>query len=423
MKIIIVHDIDNFALSIKPKPSTKNKKIIESIILDVKKNGDSAVIKYEKRFGGRGKGPLKVSKQEIKGSYSKVTKDQIEAIKIAKKRLAKTESAIKKNLKDIILVNDGIKIKKLFIPLLSIGCYVPGGSARYPSSLVMSVVPAKVAGVKRIAVVSPPNKQGSIDPLTLVSADICGVDEIYKIGGAQAIAALSYGTNSIKPVDKIVGPGSIFVTTAKSLVSEDVSIDMIAGPTELGIIVDSTANPDLVASDLISQAEHSEDTFCFVLTTSKQLAQRIKESIQQKLQNLQRNDIIKKSLQKNGFVAVCKSENDVIQLANKLAPEHLQIITKNQKEIASKITSAGLVLIGENTPSSASDYLLGSNHILPTNRFGKVRGSLSVLDYMKLATEVESSKLALRKISRYMNALCNSEGLPNHYEAVRSRLE
>jgi histidinol dehydrogenase len=389
----------------------------------VKKNGDSAVIKYEKRFGLLSKGPLKVSKEEIKRSYSKVTKDQITAIKIAKNRLSKTELAIKNNLKDILLVNDGVKIKKFFFPLLSVGCYVPGGSARYPSSLVMSVVPAKVAGIKRIVVVSPPNKQGSIDPLTLVSADICGVDEIYKIGGAQAIAALSYGTNSIQPVDKIVGPGSSFVTTAKSIVSEDVSIDMIAGPTELGIIVDSTANPDLIASDLISQAEHSEDTFCFVLTTSKQIAQSIKESIQQKIQNSKRIDIIKKSLQKNGFVAVCKSENDVIQLANKLAPEHLQIITKNQKEIASKITSAGLVLIGENTPSSASDYLLGSNHILPTNGFGKVRGSLSVLDFMKLGTEVESSKLALRKISKYMNALCTSEGLPNHYEAVRSRLQ
>ena len=352
-----------------------------------------------------------------------MTKDQIEAIKIAKKRLSKTESAIKNNLKNIVLINDGVKIKKIFLPLLSVGCYVPGGSARYPSSLVMAVVPAKVAGVKRIVVVSPPNKQGSIDPLTLVSADICGVDEIYKIGGAQAIAALSYGTNSIRPVDKIVGPGSIFVTTAKSIVSEDVSIDMIAGPTELGIIVDSTTNPDLVASDLISQAEHSEDTFCFVLTTSKQIAQSIIKSIQQKIRNSKRNNIIKKSLQKNGFVAVCKSENDVIQLANKLAPEHLQIIAKNQKEIASKITSAGLVLIGENTPSSASDYLLGSNHILPTNGFGKVRGSLTVLDFMKLGTEVESSKLALRKISKYMNAICNSEGLPNHYEAVRSRLQ
>lgn len=423
MKIITVSDISSFANSIKPKPSKKNKKIIESIISDVKKNGDSAVIKYEKRFGAIVKGPLRISKQEIKRSYSKVTKDQIEAIKLAKKRLSKTELAIKNNLKDIVLVNDGVKIKKIFFPLLSVGCYVPGGFARYPSSLVMSVIPAKVAGVKRIVVVSPPNKKGSIDPLTLVSADICGVNEIYKIGGAQAIAALSYGTSSIQPVDKIVGPGSIFVTTAKSIVSEDVSIDMIAGPTELGIIVDSTANPDLVASDLISQAEHSEDTFCFVLTTSKQIAQSIKKSIQRKIQNSKRNDIVKKSLQKNGFIAVCKSEKEIIELANKLAPEHLQIITKNQKETASKITSAGLVLIGENTPSSASDYLLGSNHILPTNGFGKVRGSLSVLDYMKLATEVESSKLALDKISKYMNALCNSEGLPNHYEAVRIRLQ
>jgi len=423
MKIITVRNISSFANSIKPKPSKKNKTIIESIISDVKKNGDSAIIKYEKRFGAIGKGSLKVSKQEIKKSYSKVTKDQIAAITLAKKRLSKTELALRNNLKDIMLVNDDVKIKKHFSPVLSVGCYVPGGSARYPSSLVMSVVPAKVAGVKRIVVVSPPNKEGSIDPLTLVSADICGVDEIYKIGGAQAIAALSYGTNSIQPVDKIVGPGSSFVTTAKSIVSEDVSIDMIAGPTELGIIVDSTANPDLIASDLISQAEHSEDTFCFVLTTSKQTAQNIKESLQQKIQNSKRNDIIKKSLQKNGFMAVCKSENDVIQLANKLAPEHLQIITKNQKKIASKITSAGLVLVGENTPSSASDYLLGSNHILPTNGFGKVRGSLSVLDFMKLGTEVESSKLALRKISKYMNALCNSEGLPNHYEAVRSRLQ
>jgi histidinol dehydrogenase len=422
MRIITIGNISSFASSIKPKPAKKNKKIIESIISDVKKNGDLAIKKYEKRFGALGNGPLKVSKKEIRNSYSKVTKDQIDAIKLAKKRLTKTELAIKNTLKNIALENDGIKIRKFFLPLLSIGCYVPGGYARYPSSLVMSVVPAKVAGVKRIVVVSPPNKR-TIDPLTLVSADICGVDEIYKMGGAQAIAALSYGTNSIQPVDKIVGPGSIFVSLAKSIVSEDVSIDMIAGPTELGIIVDSTANPDLIASDLISQAEHSEDTFCFVLTTSKQIAYSIKESIQQKIKNTKRDNIIKKSFQKNGFIGICKTENDVIQLANRLAPEHLQIITNNQKEIASKITSAGLILIGENTPSSASDYLLGSNHILPTNGFGKVRGSLSVLDYMKLATEVESSKLALRKISKYMNALCNSEGLPNHYEAVRTRLQ
>src|SRR3990170_3961249 len=252
MKIITIGDIDKFTELIPPKPSKKNKKIIESIILDVKKNGDSAVIKYEKKFGGVIKGSLKVSKREIK-----------------------TELAVKNKLKDFVIKIDGVIIKKLFFPLSSVGCYVPGGSARYPSSLVMSVVPAKIAGVKRIVVVSPPNKQGTIDPLTLVTADICGVDEIYKIGGAQAIAALSYGTNSIMLVDKIVGPGNVFVSTAKSLVSEDVSIDMIAGPTELGIIADSTANPELISSDLISQAEHSVDTFCFVLTTSEKVAKNI----------------------------------------------------------------------------------------------------------------------------------------------------
>jgi len=423
MKIITVRNIDKFTELIPPKPSKKNKKIIESIIADVKKNGDSAVIKYEKKFGRVIKGSLKVSKQEIKDSYSKVTKEQINAIKIAKKRLTKTELAVKNKLKDFVIKTDGVIIKKLFFPLSSVGCYVPGGSARYPSSLVMSVVPAKIAGVKRIVVVSPPNNQGIIDPLTLVTADICGVDEIYKIGGAQAIAALSYGTNSIMLVDKIVGPGNVFVSTAKSLVSEDVSIDMIAGPTELGIIADSTANPELISSDLISQAEHSVDTFCFVLTTSDTVAKNIIESLKQKIRNIKRKEIVQKSLEKNGFVAVCKSENEIIQLANKLAPEHLEIITKKPKSLASKITTAGLVLLGENTPSAASDYLLGSNHILPTNGFGKVRGSLSVLDFIKLGTEVESTKLALRKISKYMNALCSSEGLPNHYEAVRSRLK
>ncbi|HXV66608.1 MAG TPA: histidinol dehydrogenase [Nitrosopumilaceae archaeon] len=423
MKIIVVGNIDKFLKLVITNPSKKSKKITKSIILDVKKNGDSAVLKYEKKFGGIIRGTLKVSKREISNAYSQVNKDQISAIKIAKKRLTKTELTIKNKLKDFVIKTDGIILKKLFIPLSSVGCYVPGGSARYPSSLIMSAVPAKIAGVKRIVVVTPPNKNGNVDPLTLVTADICGIDEIYKIGGAQAIAALSYGTDSIIPVDKIVGPGNIFVSTAKSLVSEDVGIDMVAGPTELGIIADSSANPELISSDLISQAEHSIDTFCFVLTTSENVAKKIIDSLNQKIKNIKRKDIVKKSLEQNGFIAICDSENKIIQLANKLAPEHLEIITKNPKSLASKITAAGLVLLGENTPSSASDYLLGSNHILPTNGFGKIRGSLSVLDFIKLGTEVESSKQALQKISKYMNVLCDSEGLPNHYEAVRSRLK
>ena len=421
MKIISVRNLDNFADTIKPKPSKQSKKIVESILSDVQKRGDSAIRRYEKKFGATSLGSLRVSKKEIKRAYSQVTKEEITAIKIAKKRLSKTELALKNQLKNITLDTDGTKIKKYFSPLSSVGCYVPGGLAKYPTSLVMSVVPAKVAGVKRIVVVSPPNKQGVINSLTLVAADICGVNEFYKTGGAQAIAALSYGTKSILAVDKIVGPGGAFVASAKSLVSETTSIDMIAGPTELGIIADTSANPDFVAADLISQAEHSSDNFCYVITTSAKLAKDVKKSIEKKVTNSKRNKIIKKSLN-NGFIALCKNEKDVVTLANKLASEHLEIITKQPKAIAAKIKTAGLVLIGKNTPSSASDYLLGSNHILPTSGFGKARGSLSVLDFMKLNTEIESSKSTLRKISKYMKILSSAEGLPNHYEAVRSRL-
>ena len=423
MKIITVGDIDKFASTVISKPSKKDKQAIESILLDVKKKGDTAVRKYEKKFGGISKNSFLVSKKEINSSYSKVTKEQIQALQISKKRLYKTESELKKRLENFVIKNDGIQLTKRFLPISSVGCYVPGGFARYPSSLIMSVIPAKVAGVRRIVVVSPSNKVGSIDPLTLVAADICGITEIYKVGGAQAVGALAYGTKSITKVDKIVGPGSMYVSIAKSLVSDTISIDMIAGPTELGIVVDSTANPDIVAADLISQAEHSEDTLCFVITCSNLNAKKIQESIQQKIKNIKRQSIVKKSLEKNGFIAVCKSDSDLIRLANTLAPEHLEIITKKPKLISSKITTAGLVLIGQNTPSSASDYMLGSNHILPTNQFGKARGSLSVLDFMKLNTEVECTKESLRKISKYMKSLCNSEELPNHYEAVRSRIK
>ncbi len=423
MKIITPRNIESFAESITPKPTKQNKKIVEFILSNVKKNGDVAVKKYEKKFGGATLGSLRISKKEIEDAYSKVSKKEISAIKIAKNRLSKTETAIKNQLKNISIKTDGTKIIKSFLPIKSVGCYVPGGSALYPSSVIMSVVPAKVAGVKRIVVTSPPNKQGKLNSLTIVAADICGATEIYKTGGAQAIASLAFGTQSIQKVDKIVGPGGSFVTLAKSLVSDITSIDMIAGPTELGIIADTSADPNLVAADLISQAEHSSDTFCFLVTTSSKFAKSVKQLIEKKISKSKRSKIVKASLDKNGFIAICKTENDIIKLANELAPEHLQIIAKNQYKIARQITTPGLILIGENTPSSASDYLLGSNHILPTNKFGRTRGSLSVLDFVKLGTQIESSKLALQKLLDNLKTLTDAEGLPNHYEAVRSRLK
>ena len=423
IRIIKVTNVEKFAAKIIPKQPQKNKTIVESILKNVKKNGDDAIRKYEKKFTGANLSSLRLTQTEIKNAYSKVSKTELSALRLAKARLEKTESIIKSILKNKTINNDGIKISKKFIPIQSVGCYIPGGLAKYPSSVIMSVVPAKVAGVKRVVVVSPPNSDGKIDPLTIVAANICGADEIYKTGGAQSIAALSYGTKTISKVDKIVGPGGSFVTTAKSLINNQTGIDMLAGPTELGIIADNSANPKFVALDLISQAEHSSDTFCYLITTSEKLAKSVSKIISELLSKIQRGNIVKSSLKNNGFIAICRTKSDMIKLANTLAPEHLEIMAKNPDSLSSKITTPGLILLGNNTPSSASDYVLGSNHILPTNGFGKIRGSLSVLDFIKINTQVTCSKSSLSKISKYLEVLTNAEGLPNHYEAVRGRLK
>jgi histidinol dehydrogenase len=423
MKIIRVTDVEKFSAQILPKQPQKNRSIVESILKNVQKNGDSAIKKYEKQFSGAKVTSLRLSQNEIKDAFSRVSKNKIDAIRLAKLRLEKTESIVKSILKNKTINTDGIKISKKFIPIQSVGCYIPGGLARYPSSVIMSVTPAKIAGVKRIVVVSPPNSDGEIDPLVVVTAEICGANEIYRIGGAQAIAALSFGTKSISKVDKIVGPGGAFVTLAKSMVSERTSIDMLAGPTELGIIADETANPKYIALDLISQSEHSKDTFCYLITNSEKLAKSVDTIITDMVNKIKRSDFVKTSLKENGFIAICKNNSDMIKLANELAPEHLQIMTKNPNSFASKITSSGLVLLGHDTPSSASDYLLGSNHILPTNKFGKTRGSLSVLDFIKINTQVSTSKSVLSKISKHLEIFTEAEGLPNHYEAVQGRIK
>jgi histidinol dehydrogenase len=423
MKIIQVTDVEKFTAKILPKQLQKNKSIVDSILKNVKKNGDSAIKKYEQKFGGVQIDSLRISQKEINNAFSKVSKNEISAIRLAKSRLERTESIVKSVLKNKTIHTDGIKISKKFEPIQSVGCYVPGGLARYPSSVIMSVIPAKVAGVKRIVVVSPPNSDGTIDSLTLVAADICGANEIYRVGGVQAIAALSFGTKSIPRVDKIVGPGGSFVTIAKTMVSDKTAIDMPAGPTELGIIADASANPRYVALDLISQSEHSTDTFCYLITDSKKLAKSVDKIIIELSNKIKRKNIVKTSLKQNGFIAVCKDKSDMIKLANELAPEHLQIMTKDPHTFASKITSSGLILLGNDTPSSASDYLLGSNHILPTNGFGKTRGSLSIFDFIKINTQVSASKSVLSKISKYMEIFTNAEGLPNHYEAVRGRMK
>jgi histidinol dehydrogenase len=400
----------------------QKSEIVEKIINDVIRFGDSAVLKYTKKYDKIKINSIRVEKSELKRAYNKVTANQLNSLKKSKKLLEKNERILLSRLTGIMSSENGITIKRALKPMESVGCYVPGGRARYPSTLMMCAVPAMVAGVNRISVVSPPMKNGSIDPVTLVAADICGIDEVYNVGGAQAVAALAYGTETIKKVDKIVGPGGLFVNIAKFLVSKKIAIDMIAGPTELLIYADSRSNPRYVVKDLISQAEHSQDTICGVVTTSESLVKKLENEINNTLNSsLLRSEIISSSLKKNGFIALCKNEDDCISFMNELAPEHLEVISENPGRIASRINTAGVVLLGKYSPSSASDYCLGSNHVLPTIEFGKSKSSLSVLDFVKLVNHITVTKTGLQSVQRYIKELAFAEGLPNHYFAVEER--
>jgi histidinol dehydrogenase len=396
---------------------------VESIIQNIRKRGDQALLEFAETYDNV-KESIIVTKDEINNAYENTSSKQIKTIKYIKSKLEKSEKALLDKFSDIRIKSAGIDINKSLVPISRIGCYVPGGKARYPSTVIMCSVPAKVAGVRQIVAISPPMKNGKIDPLTLVAGDICGIDEFYKVGGAHGIAALAYGTETIKKVDKIVGPGGMYVSVAKSLVSKDTSIDMIAGPTELLIYANKKTNPQFVALDLISQAEHSEDTVCGVVTNSDTVARDIAEEIDKiiKYSDISRKEIVEKSLNKNGFIAICNDSEKAIEFINEFAPEHLEILDKNEKKIIGEVKNAGLILTGNYTPSSASDYCLGSNHVLPTYRFAKSRSSLSVLDFVKVINTIEINKNFLKKISPLLKEITEAEGLTNHYEAAHGRL-
>ena len=421
-KIIVKNAVKEANFIRRSNRIPQKSKLVEKIINDVIKYGDSAILKYTKKYDKVKIDSIIVDKSELKKAYKEVTANQLNSLKKSKKLLEKNEKMLLKRLTGIISSENGITIERALKPIESVGCYVPGGQARYPSTLMMCVVPAMIAGVNSISVVSPPMKDGSIDPVTLVAADICGIDKVYRIGGAQAVAALAYGTRTITKVDKIVGPGGLFVNIAKFLVSNKIGIDMIAGPTELLIYADSRSDPRYVVKDLISQAEHSPDTICGVVTTSESLVTKLVNEIKNTLNSsLSRLEIVSSSLRKNGFIALCKNEDDGISFINELAPEHLEVISENPGRIASKINTAGIVLLGKYSPSSASDYCLGSNHVLPTIEFGKSKSSLSVLDFVKLVSHITVTKMGLQSVQKYIKELAFAEGLPNHYYAVEER--
>lgn len=421
-KIIVKNPLKEANLIRRSNRIPQKNEIVEKIINDVIRFGDDAIIKYTKKYDKTRINTIRVEKSELKKAYKKVTTNQLNSLKKSKKLLEKNETILLKRLTGIVSSENGVTIKRTLKPIESVGCYVPGGRARYPSTLMMCAVPAMVAGVKRISIVTPPMRDGSIDPVTLVAADLCGIDEVYSVGGAQAVAALAYGTKTIKKVDKIVGPGGLFVNIAKFLVSNKTTIDMIAGPTELLIYADSRSDPRYVVKDLISQAEHSQDTICGIVTTSQSLVKKLQNEISNILNtSLSRLEIISSSLKKNGFIALCRNEDDSISFMNELAPEHLQIISENPNRIATRISTAGVVLLGKYSPSSASDYCLGSNHVLPTIEFGKSKSSLSVLDFVKLVNHITVTRAGLQSVQKYIKELAFAEGLPNHYFAVEER--
>jgi histidinol dehydrogenase len=287
----------------------------------------------------------------------------------------------------------------------------------------MTAVPAKAAGVPRIVVCSPPNAEGKVNPLVLVAADICGVNEVYKVGGAQAVAALAYGTETIQPVKKIVGPGSKYVTAAKILVSKDVAIDMPAGPSEILVLADETANPQFIALDMVSQAEHGADSVAGLITTSQRLAEDVQNWLVKAVAGAERGEIVAKALEQYGFIITCKDMAEAVELANIFAPEHVEIMTRNPDKIAEKITSAGLILIGSYSPVALSDYSSGTNHVLPTGGFGSAYSGLSALDFTRRVSIVESSRDGLQSVREHVKVLTAAENLPNHYKAVEARFQ
>lgn len=403
------------------KDSADLEASVKAILNQVKKDGDKALIEFACKFDKATLTPntLKVTVDEVKEAYQKVTQEQIKAIDFMNARVSAFQKQLL-NQKETKFFNEEIAVRTVLQPIESVGCYVPGGQAAYPSTVVMTALPAKIAGVPRIVVCSPSDAEGKVNPLVLVASDICGVTEIYKIGGAQAIAALAYGTQTIAAVQKIVGPGSKYVTMAKVLASTDVAIDMPAGPSEVLILADESADPVFIAYDMISQAEHGTDSVAGLITTSQKLSEAVQDNLAKLAPASPRSEKVVNSLTKYGFVITCESLNEAVKLTNDFAAEHLEVITENAAQLAEKLI-AGLILIGSYSPVALSDYASGTNHVLPTGGFAKAFSGLSAIDFMRRVSIAECSKAGLEKVRKPVKVLTDTEDLPNHYRAVEAR--
>ncbi|MFS0636578.1 histidinol dehydrogenase [Mesobacillus foraminis] len=398
------------------------RETVKEIIANVRSNGDDALKAYTEKFDSVMLEALQVEQEEIKEAYQHVDSKLVEIIKEA---AANIRSYHEKQLRPSWLTTEenGTILGQKVTPLDSVGVYVPGGTAAYPSSVLMNVIPAKVAGVKRIVMVSPPGEDGSIPAGVLVAADLAGVKEIYKVGGAQAIAALAYGTKTIAPVDKITGPGNIYVALAKREVFGDVDIDMIAGPSEIAVLADDTAKADEVAADLLSQAEHDVRASSVLVTPSMALAEAVQREVEAQCAALPRREIAEQSIRDFGAIYVAANMEEAVETVNLLAPEHLEIMTASGMELLGKIRHAGAIFIGRYSSEPVGDYFAGPNHVLPTNGTARFSSPLSVDDFQKKSSIISYSEQALRNNGSKIAEFARLEGLEAHARAVESRLK
>ena len=398
---------------------------VNAILANVKENGDKALFQYTKDFDKAdiNASNIKVTEEEIKEAYDRL--ENPELVQVIRRSLKNIKEYHEKQKQYSWFDSkpDGSILGQKVTPLSRVGVYVPGGKAAYPSSVLMNVIPAKVAGVEQIVMVTPPGKDGKVNPNTLVAANEAGVDVIYKVGGAQAIAALAYGTESIAKVDKIVGPGNIYVALAKKAVFGYVSIDSVAGPSEILVLADETANPRYVAADLLSQAEHDELASAILVTTSEELANKVSEYVDMFVSKLKRKEILQKSLDNYGYILVTDTMQAAIDTANDIASEHLEIVTKNPFDTMTRIKNAGAIFLGENSSEPLGDYFAGPNHVLPTNVTAKFFSPLSVDDFIKKSSIISYSREALEPLSEDIQKFAKAEGLTAHANSIRVRFE
>ncbi len=422
--IKIIESKDITAEEIIPRYSNRSDvgEIVADIIDNVRKNGDEALIEYAKKFDNAEITDLEVSDAEFDEAMSLVDDEFIEIIKAAKENIYEFH---KHQLRDNFTVNDknGVILGQKFMPLRRVGLYVPGGTAAYPSSVLMNCVPAKIAGVGQIVMTTPPSKDGKVNPVFLAAAKIAGVDKVYKSGGAQAVAALCYGTQSIEKVDKIVGPGNVFVAEAKRQVYGMVDIDMIAGPSEILIVADATCESKNVAADLLSQAEHDKNASAILITTSNKLAKDVSDEIEKQLGELLRFEIARTSIDNNGKIIVVNSISEAIELANAVAPEHFELCVDNPFDYLNDVKNAGSVFLGKNTPEALGDYFAGPNHTLPTSGTARFSSPLSVDDFIKKTQFIYYTPDALSKVSDKVAYFATKEGLTAHAKSATIRFE